>query len=307
MAYRMTVFTLPKAIRSIFLKERRLLGALSQTAYACTRDFLCAQFPGTQGVPYFVCVIQSFGNLLNPNPHLHAIASVGIRDMEGILHHAPEGLDFSPLQESFRRATLQLLRKKERLSGKFYRSISSWRHSGFSVSADVAIPAGSTADLERVVAYSLRPLLSLCRLEYISGARTAIYCGTNYRPGFNANFKVLDPLELLVLLLYHTPRPYEVLIRYFGAAFSRRRRQEQEDQEHLLDEGTTEDSQLEDQRRLSSWARLIAKIYNAGPLLCPRCGSRMRVIAVITDPEVIRKILRHIGQWDPPARAPPVL
>ena len=43
----------------------------------------------------------------------------------------------------------------------------------------------------------------------------------------------------------------------------------------------------------SAWARLIAKVYEIDPLLCPRCGSEMRLIAVITDPAEARTILRH--------------
>ena len=32
----------------------------------------------------------------------------------------------------------------------------------------------------------------------------------------------------------------------------------------------------------------------------------MRVIAVIDDPQVVEKLLRHLGAWhDPPARPPP--
>ena len=30
-------------------------------------------------------------------------------------------------------------------------------------------------------------------------------------------------------------------------------------------------------------------------LACPRCGGRMRVVATIEDPVVIRKILTHLG------------
>ena len=40
-----------------------------------------------------------------------------------------------------------------------------------------------------------------------------------------------------------------------------------------------------------SWARLIQKIYEVDPLKCPQCGQRMKVIAVITDPHEVRKIL----------------
>ena len=41
---------------------------------------------------------------------------------------------------------------------------------------------------------------------------------------------------------------------------------------------------------------------------CPRCGSEMRMVALIDDYEVIEKILRHLDLWPQetlPARAPP--
>ena len=43
----------------------------------------------------------------------------------------------------------------------------------------------------------------------------------------------------------------------------------------------------------SAWARLIAKVYETDPFICPRCGSEMSLIAVITDPKEVSKILRH--------------
>jgi hypothetical protein len=54
----------------------------------------------------------------------------------------------------------------------------------------------------------------------------------------------------------------------------------------------------------SAWARLIAKVYEVDPLICPRCGSEMKLIAVITDPPEVRKILRHLIKI---GRAPPGL
>ena len=44
------------------------------------------------------------------------------------------------------------------------------------------------------------------------------------------------------------------------------------------------------------------------PFDCPRCGSEMKIIALIDDNEVIEKILRHLDLWPQeaiPARAPP--
>ncbi len=43
--------------------------------------------------------------------------------------------------------------------------------------------------------------------------------------------------------------------------------------------------------RRSAWARLIARVYDVDPLVCPRCGSQMRVIAVAQDPDEVQRIL----------------
>ena len=56
------------------------------------------------------------------------------------------------------------------------------------------------------------------------------------------------------------------------------------------------------------WSRLIRKIYEVDPLLCPECGSAMKIIAFIEEVAVIRKILEHLRLWEEPApRAPPLL
>ena len=52
-------------------------------------------------------------------------------------------------------------------------------------------------------------------------------------------------------------------------------------------------------RARSAWARLIHKVYEVDPLECPKCGASMRVIALIDDATVIRRILEHLGRWAP--------
>ncbi len=54
--------------------------------------------------------------------------------------------------------------------------------------------------------------------------------------------------------------------------------------------------------RKRAWARLLAKVYEIDPLVCPKCGSEMKVIAVIQDPVEIRDILTHLVKT---GRAPP--
>ena len=53
---------------------------------------------------------------------------------------------------------------------------------------------------------------------------------------------------------------------------------------------------------------MIKQVYESDPLLCPRCGSTMRIIAFIErhQTEVIERILRHCGLWEQQnARGPP--
>jgi len=54
-----------------------------------------------------------------------------------------------------------------------------------------------------------------------------------------------------------------------------------------------------------SWAELLRGLFEVEVLTCPTCGSRRRLLALISDPPVVRKILRHLGlPTDPPALAP---
>ncbi len=53
-----------------------------------------------------------------------------------------------------------------------------------------------------------------------------------------------------------------------------------------------------------AWAKLLARNAEAFPLACPACGGDIRLIAFITDPGPIRKILAHIGE---PVEPPPTL
>jgi hypothetical protein len=41
------------------------------------------------------------------------------------------------------------------------------------------------------------------------------------------------------------------------------------------------------------WAELLRRLYEVDPLACPRSAAPMRIVAVITDPAVITRILVH--------------
>ena len=53
------------------------------------------------------------------------------------------------------------------------------------------------------------------------------------------------------------------------------------------------------------WALLLARIYEVLPLLCPRCGGEMRIIAFFTEAAVIQAIPGHLGEPKQPPRLRP--
>lgn len=58
------------------------------------------------------------------------------------------------------------------------------------------------------------------------------------------------------------------------------------------------------------WAELMRRTFGFDVLACPRCGGRLRLVALIEEAAVIDRILRHVGvptevPTPRPARAPP--
>ena len=82
----------------------------------------------------------------------------------------------------------------------------------------------------------------------------------------------------------------------------------------------SETQEVDSNARKSAWARLIAKVYEIDPLVCPECGAEdewsspcelpqfgtaeLQSYAVIEDPEEISRIIRHLIKI---GRAPPEL
>ena len=46
--------------------------------------------------------------------------------------------------------------------------------------------------------------------------------------------------------------------------------------------------------RRHPWARILVKVYEVDPLECLKCGTEMKIITVIQEPEEIRSIFAHL-------------
>ncbi len=138
--HRHVVFTIPKALRGLFERDRKLLGLLPRCAFGAVRLLYQEHFNRRDAVPGMVASIQTFGSALNFSPHVHALVT------DGVLEHGGAFLplttpDLAALNELFRRLVLAALVKAERLSESFRDRLLAWRHSGFSVyGAQVPLP-----------------------------------------------------------------------------------------------------------------------------------------------------------------------
>ena len=125
-------------------------------------------------------------------------------------------------------------------------------------------------------------------------------CGKRLAAALRANLALLDKFcELREV----KPRTRKLLLRISPATIDRllaadRKRLRLKGRSHTRS-GSLRRDQIQSR---AAWARLIKKVYDADPLICSRCHSPMKVIAVIigprsghrTDPAQVLKILRHL-------------
>jgi len=140
------------------------------------------------------------------------------------------------------------------------------------------------------------------------------------KPWFDGRTEiVLDPIAFLRRLAALIPAPYTNLMRYHGIFANRscfRKRLPpppsiEDDQQMLPDEEGNEDAADDRQhdstpskrpRRLV-WASLMRRVLDIDVLTCPKCAASMVIIAFITDPSVLTKILDHLKL---PSTTPPL-
>jgi hypothetical protein len=202
---------------------------------------------------------------------------------------------------------------------------------GFSLHAARVVDAQDRDGLERLCRYGLRAPFSQERLRLREDGRVIYYLRRPWPNATGATCLVLEPTELLRRLAALVPAPYTNLVRYHGIFAGRSRwrprlpappgRDAGVDKEPATDDepeprnrpdpvgdGERVDSLLPDEcarprRRPLPWAQLLMRVLCIDALTCPRCTAPMVVLALISDPPVVRKILEHLGL---PADVPPV-
>jgi hypothetical protein len=132
-----------------------------------------------------------------------------------------------------------------------------------------------------------------------------IYRGSKPNPALGRNFEALPPLEWLARMADHIPDAGKHRTLFYGHYANRvcgARSTRPADP-------ASQDAESEDTRKrrcTRSWARLIARVHQADPLTCRKCGAKLTLVAYFTDGVSIRRILDHLGlSTAPQDRTPP--
>jgi len=218
-----------------------------------------------------------------------------------------------------------------RLSGPRCASVA-----GVSLHANVEIPASDRARLERLCRYTARPAIASARLSRLPDGKLHYALKHPWRDG-TTGF-VFTAGELIEKLAALVPAPRHHLVRYHGilgpAARARRgvvptaisnptpshssnaalpSRGDPRADPPLGDRragngkpdpsGSSAPSPVLPRPCRTAWADLLRRVFAIDVLQCPRCRSRLRILAVIHSLTATRAILESLGL---PARAPPI-
>jgi hypothetical protein len=340
--HRQFVFTLPKALRVFLRHDQRLFANLARLIFSLIAEFYSTA-AGKPLSTAAVVAYQPFGDSLRFNPHFHALILEGGFDSAGQFYHLPVH-DTARLAECLRQRTIGLFLKLGLITQPFAENLLCWRHSGFSVDNSVRLDGGDHKARQALAQYIARAPLSLQKLSYDrSGGKVIYHTAYNpyFKQNITlwdatefiaALTQFIPPWGVRSIHYYglyasrykarwqHLPH----VARLAPAAWRDAHAGESSSQPAPAQTLTVPQRACR-----SAWARLIAKVYevdlsggspcpagalarreggreadSVNPLICPCCGSEMKLIAVITDPSEARTILRHLLKI---GRAPPGL
>ena len=147
---------------------------------------------------------------------------------------------------------------------------------------------------------SARPPVGQDRLQPMPDGTVALELRRRWTDG--TTHLIFDPVELLERLAALVPRPRINLVLYHGALAPRAawRRAIAPVAEERTGEAAEPVSACDhqvggDPPRNRTWAELMQRSFGFDVLACPNCPGRLRLGALIRAPDVVGRILRHLG------------
>ena len=297
--HRHFVFSIPKILRRYFLYDRKLLADLSRCAWESLKVFIRDAVPEKDPIPGAVIAVQTFGDFLGFNPHCHILVTDGCFYGSRNMFRVAPPFELKKLEAIFRHKVLRMLLSKGKITGELVRMLSGWKHTGFNVFCGNRISPKDDTAMEHLARYIIRASFSQERMTYLDQEGKVVYMAKDGK-----KTKIFPAMEWPAAMCTHIPNRGEQMVRSYGYYSNvLRGKRQKEGRDEVIP--CILESQGDQKTFRRNWARLIQKIYEVDPLVCPKCQGAMRVIGSIEDPSVIRAILEHLGLWLARARPPP--
>jgi Putative transposase len=173
---------------------------------------------------------------------------------------------------------------------------------GYNLQAATRIGANDREGLERMARYLARPPIATERLSQRDDGRLELRLKRPWRDGTTAF--LFTPHELIERLVAQVPRPRAHLTRYHGVlapAFAARAQivpggnGREADAARAAKPDEVEGAKKPRRRGRFPWASLIWRVFLKDVLECARCSGRMEIVAAVTSPAGVLRILEHMG------------
>ena len=229
---------------------------------------------------------------------MHILAADGCFGDDGFFYAPSIDIDTASLEKLFVHKIFKMLLAKGLITEKIIDLVLSWRHTGFSVYSGKRINPKDARSTENLARYIIRASFSQERMKYFPEKAMV-----TYESKYGKKVAEFSCLEWMAALVSHIPDKGGQTVRYLGyysnVTRGRLKKEDDEPVTYIIKDDNTGGLNR-------SWARLIQKIYEVDPLVCPRCGGEMRIIAFIEDYKIVKKILDYLGIYEfDKKRAPP--
>ena len=227
-------------------------------------------------MPGILATVHKCGNSLNPNPHVHMIASRELLDRKTGEHKSFAFLNYPMMRKLWMDALCRHLVRKGTLTAEESRSLRHRFKRGFNVHFQT-LKRGDGDMVFRTAEYLADGYFhnsQIVSVDYKKRRITFIHKSRADRLGKKSFATVtMDVFEFMARMLYYLPDRHEKTVRYYGVYAQSKRRGLR------IAAGAT-------------WSLAIQTCFQKNPELCPDCGAVMddRVIFAFAADTMVRRV-----------------
>jgi hypothetical protein len=186
---------------------------------------------------------------------------------------------------------------------------------GMHLHAATTVDGRDRKQLERMCRYMLRPPFAHDAVKALPDGRVRVLFKAPWRSG--VAHADMAPDKFLARLCALVPPPGFHMLRYFGVFASHHHLRARVippaaampelqlalDLTAAANDTSSSPTDASPRPRRLGWAKLLARVFAVDVTVCRKCGGRMRVLEVVSDPDDIARVLHGARAPPPPPRS----